>query len=143
PSLGLGWADLGGRPLTGLGVGQYSTLTFDLPSAVEAALEGNYQDLRLKVVLNAPALSGPYLLDNVDLAELGAGDGVSREELTVVVPQGETRESVFLSAAEHLQVADRVEIGQSGTLTNVASLGAAGSQFGAQLSAHANIYSVG
>ena len=47
PSLQMFWTELGSRNLNTLAAGQYTKLTFALPSAVEAALEGQYQDLRI------------------------------------------------------------------------------------------------
>jgi hypothetical protein len=69
PSLGWYWNDLGGSSLAQLSPNAYGTLTFPLPASVENALEGNYSDLRLKLVVNGPSLGGPYLLDNVQLVE--------------------------------------------------------------------------
>jgi hypothetical protein len=145
PSLSMGWTDLGGKSLSTLPVGQYSTLTFQLPSGVETALEGTYSDLRLKVILNAPDLGSPYLFDNLDFADGTAppASGSNEQQIAVVVPQGQTRASMFLSASNYLQVDDRVEIGLAGTLTNVAGLSSPGAQFGSALNGHTNVFSVG
>jgi len=50
-------------------VGQYQTVSFSLPAFVETALEGSYDDLTLKLVINAPTLADPYLIDNLVIAE--------------------------------------------------------------------------
>lgn len=69
PSLSLWWQELGSADLTSMPVGQYQTVTFPLPAFVETALEGSYDDLTLKLVINAPTLADPYLIDNVVIAE--------------------------------------------------------------------------
>ncbi len=75
PSLGLSWQDLGSRSLVGMLAGSYQTVSFPLPAAVESKLEGSYTDLTLKVVVNAPRLSAPYLIDNLVLGEPGGSGG--------------------------------------------------------------------
>lgn len=75
PSRGITWADLGTRSLTTMPAGSFQTVTFNLPSAVEAALDATYTDLRIKIIVNAPALSQPYLVDNIVLTPPGGGTG--------------------------------------------------------------------
>src|SRR5690606_13626635 len=146
PSLSMGWTDLGSHNLASLPAGQYSTLAFQLPVGVETALEGTYSDLRLKVILNGPDVGPPYTFDNFDIADgtaqPPAGDPDVRE-LSVVVPQGQTRANMFLWASNCLQVDDRVESGLSGTLTNVARLSSPGVQVGSARNGHTNGCSVG
>jgi hypothetical protein len=69
PSLGFWWQELGSADLSVMPVGVYQTVTFSLPSFVEAALESAYDDLTLKLVINAPTVAQPYLIDNLVIAE--------------------------------------------------------------------------
>jgi hypothetical protein len=65
PSRNVNNAVIGSRELTGLSLGTYHTITFDIPQWVKTALQGaTYSDLRVKVVLNVTQGSGPHLLDN-------------------------------------------------------------------------------
>lgn len=145
PSLQMWWTDLGSRNLSSLTAGQFTKLSFALPSAAETALEGSYSDLRIKIIINGPDLGSPYLLDNIDLVEGGGPPSPPSNvhQFSVVVPEGQTRSSMFLSASHYLQVDDRVEIALAGSVTNVAGLGAPGSQFGSDLEGHTNLFSVG
>lgn len=69
PSLGLWWQELGTADLSSMPAGVYQTVTFSLPAFVETALEGSYDDLTLKLVINAPTLAEPYLIDNLVMGE--------------------------------------------------------------------------
>jgi hypothetical protein len=75
PSLGIAWGDLGGKAMSTLPVGQYSTLSFTLPTNIRNALGGSYSDLRVKIVVNGPTLSSPYLVDNIVIAQVGGSGG--------------------------------------------------------------------
>jgi hypothetical protein len=144
PSVGL-WADLGSQNLAALPAGQYSKVTLPVPSWVQTALEGTYTDLRVRIIINAQVLSSPYLLDNIEIAEAGTTEPPqgTDSQFSVVIPVGQTRQSMFLSASEYLQVDDRVELNLSGQVTNVAGLGSPGVQFGSAVSGHTSIHSVG
>ena len=74
PSQGLWWGELGRQQLPGLPVGQFATVSFPIPAAVVTAL-GNANDVTIKLVINAPALNQPYLLDNLVLTQGGDGGG--------------------------------------------------------------------
>lgn len=65
PSLGIYSAYLSQVPLTGSPVGQWRTLSFDVPSHIVTALGQSYSDLRFKVILNVPQTAQPYLVDNL------------------------------------------------------------------------------
>ncbi len=57
---------LGTVELTGMPLGTYQTLTFNIPQWVKTALQGQtYSDLRVKVVLNVNQGSGAHTLDNL------------------------------------------------------------------------------
>lgn len=146
PSVGLWWSDLGGQSLTGRPAGEYSTLSFPLSSELRTALAGDYGDLRIRIVLNAPGSSSPYLFDNLVVASSSSPDDPPEPEVTtlsVVIPSTHERSAMVLSASEQLRIDERAEIGSAGTFTNVASLGASGAQLGAEVKAHANLISVG
>jgi len=69
PSLNLYNAYIGQRDLTGLPTGQFTTLSFDVPSNIQALLNSTtYSDLRFTIVLNVPAAgTGLYYVDNLDV----------------------------------------------------------------------------
>jgi hypothetical protein len=60
---------LGQKELTGLATGQFLTMSFDVPSAVQSALSHGCADLSFTIAINVPTNStGSYLLDNLQLA---------------------------------------------------------------------------
>ena len=67
PSLGINNVSLGDVPLTGLALGTWQTLGFQMPAATLATLaHGVYSDLTFSVLLNvASTETGHYLLDNI------------------------------------------------------------------------------
>lgn len=67
PSLGVSNVSLGDVILTGLGLGTWQTLAFQLPSATASTIaHGVYSDLTFSIVLNVdPNETGHYLLDNI------------------------------------------------------------------------------
>jgi len=67
PTLGLFNVALSDVPLTGLALGIYQTLAFQMPTSVTSAIaSGIYADLTFSVVLNVnPTETGHYLLDNI------------------------------------------------------------------------------
>jgi hypothetical protein len=54
---------LGQQELTGLGLEQFHTLSFRIPSEVQAALGKEYDDLKVLIAFNVPAGNGPYFID--------------------------------------------------------------------------------
>src|SRR5688572_23896066 len=75
PSRDIYWAELGTKDLRTLPVGSFQTVTFSIPAALEAVLDGTYSDLTIKIVVNAQNLSQPYLIDNIQLAAPGGSGG--------------------------------------------------------------------
>ncbi|MBN2343754.1 MAG: hypothetical protein JXX29_10445 [Deltaproteobacteria bacterium] len=67
PSKGIWWSELGSHTLSELNPGQFAHVEFTFPPETLAALESEYDDARLIVIINAPQLSAPYLLDNIVL----------------------------------------------------------------------------
>jgi len=67
PTLGLFNLSLGDVPLTGLALGTFQTLAFQMPASTQTTLaNGIYADLTFSVVLNVdPTETGHYLLDNI------------------------------------------------------------------------------
>ena len=67
PSLGINNVPLGDVGLTGLALGTWQTLAFQIPAANAATIaHGVYSDLTFSVVLNVPYNeTGHYLLDNI------------------------------------------------------------------------------
>ncbi|MBN2528975.1 MAG: hypothetical protein JXR76_21480 [Deltaproteobacteria bacterium] len=47
-----------------LTAGQFNDVSFIIPQNVSDALNGEYADLRMSFVVNAPAMAQPVLLDN-------------------------------------------------------------------------------
>lgn len=72
PSRGIWNAYIGQRELTGMPLGSFQTISFQLSDAQLAALGGTYSDLRFKIVLNVPQGAGPYLLDDLRVGPDGS-----------------------------------------------------------------------
>ncbi len=124
PSLNLFWQELGSRSLTTVPAGSYQTIQFPLPAPVKAALQGQYSDLRFKVVINGPVLASPYLVDNIDIAlpsgtDGGAGGG-SASSFSVSLPTGLTPPQVGVHAQSGLRINDRGR--PSGFLVNLGGI---------------------
>src|SRR3954469_7578318 len=75
PTLNITWGDLGGVAMSTVPVGHYTTVSFAIPTSMQTALAGTYSDLRVKVVVNAPTLSSPYIVDNIVVAQPGGTGG--------------------------------------------------------------------
>jgi len=56
---------LGQVSLAGTAANSYRTLSFSIPASVVSKLQGSFTDLRLKIAVNAPNSSSPYLFDNI------------------------------------------------------------------------------
>ncbi len=148
PSQSIFWQDLGSVPLVSTPVGAFERITFALPPALVTALGASYTDLEIRVVINAPNATTPFLLDNLAIAPAapsGGGGGSSGSALSfsVTTPSGLGPADMFMSTTSRLQVDDRVVLGTSSVLESVANFGSAGFELGAQAVAHANVYSAG
>jgi hypothetical protein len=64
PSVGVYMVYVGQANLAGAAANTFRTISFTVPAAVVTALRGNYTDLRLKLTLNGPLSSQPYVVDN-------------------------------------------------------------------------------
>ena len=68
PSKGVNNQNIGAVELTGKPLGQFLTISLDIPSSLRSKLVGSYSDLRVSVILNVPNDSfGPYLFDDLRL----------------------------------------------------------------------------
>jgi hypothetical protein len=56
---------IGKKDLASIPQGVYSTVPFDLPSAIKTILEQDHSDFNFTVILNTNTSSGPYLIDNL------------------------------------------------------------------------------
>jgi hypothetical protein len=72
PSAGINIANLGAIQLTGLPQNQFRTLEFLMPANLRTALDGNFNDVSIRLVLNVNSGSGPWYIDNVRFAPPGA-----------------------------------------------------------------------
>lgn len=69
PSLGIHNRFIGQRPLTGLSLGEFAQLSFQLEPDLADSLRQQYFDLQFSVVLNVPPeASGVYLVDNLQVS---------------------------------------------------------------------------
>lgn len=147
PSAGQYWRDLGGTSLGGLTPGVFHTFSFPMPSDLRAALNGNAQDVRFRIILNVPWGSGSYLLDNLVVADgTTTTPGAAATEpvaFSITIPEGTAIADVMLSATNAVTIDDRSTLGESGKLSHLGSLGPARLEFGAQVNAHTNVSSIG
>jgi hypothetical protein len=66
PSMGINNYYVGLVPLTGLPLGDWTTVTFATPTDLQTGLSGTYNDLTFKLVLNVPNnATGTYRVDNL------------------------------------------------------------------------------
>ena len=65
PSAGIANATTGTVELTPLAANTFATLELALPSSVVPVVNGEYDDMKLKLILNVVAGSGPWHLDNI------------------------------------------------------------------------------
>jgi hypothetical protein len=170
PSRGIYWAELGSRDLRTLPVNSFSTVTFTIPPALESVLDGAYNDLRIKIVVNAQTLAQPYLIDNIVLASAGGTGGTggtagtggaagsggtagtsgsggtgpgTQRTFTILRPQGVAIADTFISATDHVSIFSQAVVGVSGKTPAVASFGSSTQTYlQAQARAFANVYSV-
>lgn len=150
PSRGITWQDLGSFNLAGRAPNVFHRVTFNLPPSLITALESTYSDLVIRVVVNKPALSGPVIIDNLDIGAAppsgsgGAGGGAGSGgtagtggstagasgstgslAFSVEVPYPHTPEAMTLVAAENLRLNDRVTVGAANASSLNASFGGA------------------
>ena len=140
PSKGISSQDLGGVALSSLPAGSFNKVSFALPSAVEAALEGTYSDLRLRIVLNTPNTSAPLLLDRFDVSE-SVSTPAPGNALKFTYPKGQALSSVFLSASDRLQLDERVTLSNASAPRVFGGLGSGGVQVGAGTQLYGNLFS--
>lgn len=126
PSIGIWWADLGGRSIAGISAGAWQQLDFDV-SPYRGALQGAYADATLRIVLNGPP--NTYLLDDLtfDAASCPTCGPVQDEGriLTIALPQGRSLQSTAIWSNAGVWIADGVAVlkpqGGRGAIVNVGS----------------------
>lgn len=102
PSQSVWWADLGGAALSGLTPSVFHDLSFPLSPSLRQALSASYTDLEVRVIYNGPALSGPFLFDNMSFT---AGSTLPGEfAVSFPLPVGVERWQVALAAAGQLDL---------------------------------------
>lgn len=148
PSQGHWWRDLGGQPLTGRAPGVFHTFSFSVPADLRSALNSSATDVDYRIILNVPAGSGAYLLDNLVISDaVPSGSGTtaptSQVEFSLAVPRGLAVADVMISGTNRVTIDDRSDLSKAGTLTHVTNLGTSPMEFGAQIDAYANVTSVG
>lgn len=118
PSQQIYWQELGRQSLIGMPAGVYQTVTFGLPTSVREALQASYSDLRVKMLVNVPVLSGPLLLDNGRFAS-GSSTGGNDDRFVSVPLFGNTPyANVVLGSQTSVRLAQRVEI-DGGVVVNL------------------------
>ena len=117
PSQNIWWLDVGGQALSNLSANNYHTLSFPLDANAQSLLSSEYNDLKIRVVLNAPALSSPYLFDNLVLVENSSPDTGSDTDtgdlryFQFVLPSGVPLAETAIAASESIRIADGVTVG--------------------------------
>lgn len=75
PSRGVHWAELQPASLAGRSAGTFHQLSFPVSASLREALNGEYTDLQVRVVLNVPAAESPYLVDALSFIGGSSGGG--------------------------------------------------------------------
>lgn len=146
PSKGITWADLGQKSLTGFTAGTFKSVEFAIPAAVKTALSGTYTDLTIKVVVNAPTQTSPYVVDNLVLTDESAPPtppGSSPVEFSVKYPEGRKLEETFVSTTDHFSALSQAIFGQTTGTRLVANFGSFTTYFQSQAGLNGDLYSVG
>src|SRR5690606_17934739 len=120
-----------------LSAGSFHTLQFALDDALQQSLAGSYSDLSNTLILNAPGLSSPYIIDRLSLAAPepptppGPGQSSQYGSLVQSLPQWALPRANAATALHELRVNDEVVV-QSLALepADVASLGVLGTNLG-------------
>lgn len=139
PSKGIYWQDIGGLSLVGMAPGTFKTATFQIPTSVLTALNGSYTDLRLRIIINGPTNSNPYLLDNIVFTTAPGAPGTV-SSFSITIPEGVAPPDAFMTSTERLQVDDQVVLGTQQKLEAIGNIGTAGFELGSLAVANANVY---
>ncbi|HXS17174.1 MAG TPA: hypothetical protein VN764_08295, partial [Polyangiaceae bacterium] len=142
PSASLWWSSLGTTQLGGKSANQFHTLTFPVSEVTRQALTTGANDLRILVIVNIESNAGDVLLDRFQAFGVPEDEPPVDEgpyEVVVQLPLGLGLNEVLLSAEQKLVVDDRVTLGSTGELEEVAGFG--GVEVGAGVQARATIRS--
>src|SRR5690606_40804415 len=102
--------DLSERGLTSLSVGEFHTRHFALPVSVRNTLSDGLADVRVGLVLNAPALSQPYLIDQLVISEWGAPVDYPAVNLHMDLPRWAHPSRSAVTALGSLRINDRAQV---------------------------------
>jgi len=148
PSQGHHWRDLGGTDLSHLSSGTFHSLKFSVPEDIRSALESDAADVTVRIVLNAPTGVGEFLVDNLVVSDDTTGGGAEEvttapKSISVSYPRGIPISAVLASGTEKLTIDDRSTLGRPGGLNVLSSVGPAKTEFGAGVTAYADVFSMG
>lgn len=132
PSRRIYEANVGQKELSGLPLGSYQALTFDLSPALAQSLSvGNGEDIVFKWVINVPYNGAPLLLDDFSLGDddggtcqfaAGLGNNPKVVRVAYLVPSDKVpradHQLAIENAAKHLQVWWKQQMGETFTLSN-------------------------
>ena len=138
PSLGMWWHELPAASLTGLAPGAFHTLSFPVSDALQTALAGSYSDLRIKLIVNAPGHTIPYVIDRLSIVAASPeppdlGGTSPYGSLVQVLPAWALPRVSAATALHELRVNDRVRVETPALApANVASLGSLETNLGVE-----------
>ncbi len=115
PSQNEWYRELGSQSIIGMTPDAFHTLTFNIPSDLQAKFGNAYSDLTFTVVINAAA--GAYLLDNLDLqlaaepdSDSGTDGPVDEGLISIHLPGGVFPNNVVFGGGTFLKINDRVSL---------------------------------
>lgn len=118
PSAGIYWLDLGGMSFVGAPAGAYNTVSVTVPGELVDDLAAA-TDLSFTIAINGPALSGPYLIDNLQLNDSTA----AAISVSLTVPDRTPLGGIQLWASNRLELTDRVTGAESVVSLDDATIG--------------------
>jgi len=86
----------------------FSRVTFTLPPAIASRLGEQFDDLRFKIVLNAPLGAGPFLLDRFRFG--GTGAPSEKVDVTMPLPANVAPSKLLFLAKHDLTIGSRVRV---------------------------------
>lgn len=127
PSEGHYWRDLGSRAITGLQPNEWHELTFEVPTDVREALDGDATDVSLKVVVNAAsgtAVTLDHLRLSAEQGGTGGGDTPGEGEIfSFQLPTSKLAQDYLIVGSQRVTLDDRCTFGEAGAPAFLAGLG--------------------